>query len=76
VASTFASTSQISPGLVPDHAYTVLKVYQDRGTWKVQLYNPSGVDGTLPPLDGKDDGFVTITWAAFCKSFQYVNTAG
>jgi hypothetical protein len=77
VASTFADSSLLTPGLglVPLHAYTVSGVYLDGTPWKIQLYNPWGVDGIGPPADGVNDGFLTLTWAAFSQSFQYINTA-
>jgi Ca2+-binding RTX toxin-like protein len=55
------------------HSYTVMNVYQDGGTWKIQLRNPWGVDvnwdqlaaGTKVASGTNDDGLITLTWDAF-----------
>jgi Ca2+-binding RTX toxin-like protein len=77
VASTYRDPSRIDSrtNLTPNHAYSVVKVFREGNTWKVKLYNPFGVDGNGPPLDGKNDGFITINWAQFYNNFEYVNVA-
>jgi Ca2+-binding RTX toxin-like protein len=75
VGATFADASKLAAGtgLWANHAYTILKVYQQGSNWMVQLYNPAGIDGSGPPRDGMNDGYLTVTWAEFSTSFQYLN---
>src|SRR5207237_815531 len=51
--------------VVGSHAYTIVSVAAD-GT--VRLYNPWGVDG-YKSVDGKNDGYVTVSWTAFKKNY-------
>jgi Ca2+-binding RTX toxin-like protein len=56
-----------------DHAYTVLAVYQQNGTWYIQLRNPWGADvnwkdlndGTHVASGSNADGVILMTWADF-----------
>lgn len=59
----------VSDRLVGYHSYMVDGVYQESGTWKLRLYNPWAHDRQGATLDGKDDGFVTITWSEFQANF-------
>jgi hypothetical protein len=55
------------------HSYTVMNVYQDGGTWMIQLRNPWGKDvnekdianGTKDPDGSNGDGLITLTWNGF-----------
>lgn len=64
------STLDASSGIVAWHAYSVTRVYQSGGQWQLELYNPWGRDGNGTPRDGKNDGFLTITWNEFAKFFR------
>lgn len=63
-----------SSGLIGWHSYAVMKVWQEGATWKLQLYNPWGQDGTVTK-DGINDGMVTITWAQYTASVSTYATA-
>ena len=74
VASSYNASGYVSgDGIVGNHAYAVMAVYQEAGTWKVRLYNPWGTDGTngrtidaaRTGTAAKNDGFITLTWAQF-----------
>lgn len=53
------------------HCYAVTKVYYANGTWFVQVYDPFGMDGPMgKPVDGKNDGYITMTWNVFVKGFE------
>lgn len=74
VATSSGTGSSIGPdGIIGDHAYSVLAVYWQDSVWKVELYNPWGVDSvdgrTLDAqADGapaSNDGYITLTWAQF-----------
>jgi hypothetical protein len=72
------SGSISSDGIIRNHTYAVLRVYQDAGTWKVRLYNPWGTDeGNVTTLDKLDsapaanDGIITLSWAQFTNSDNF-----
>ncbi len=65
-------------GIVRNHAYAVLGVYQEGGVWKVKLYNPWGRDRengtTLDKLDKSppaDDGVITLSWQQFTNGDNF-----
>jgi Calpain family cysteine protease/RTX calcium-binding nonapeptide repeat (4 copies) len=70
-----------SDGIVGNHAYAVMKVYYQGGMWKVQLYNPWGVDSlngrTIDSLDtsksASNDGYITLSWQQFTSSANFAN---
>jgi hypothetical protein len=57
-------------GIVGDHAYAILDVYQSQGEWRVKLYNPWGWDAISDATDGHDDGLVDISWSVFVNRFD------
>jgi hypothetical protein len=69
-------------GIIGNHVYAVLAVYNDNGTWKVRLYNPWGTDrenGTT--IDSADrshppanDGIITLTWSQFINNANFKGT--
>jgi hypothetical protein len=68
-----------SNGIIGNHAYAVLSVYNDAGVWKVRLYNPWGIDGlngttidALSTQPAANDGFITLTWAQFTSSANFI----
>jgi hypothetical protein len=75
-----SSTYVSSAGIIGNHAYAVLSVYEDAGTWKVRLYNPWGVDGlngaTIDALNSTqpaaNDGFITLSWQQFTSSANFI----
>lgn len=69
------STLHSASGIVAWHSYAVLKVYQVDGLWKLDLYNPWGRDGNGTPRDGKNDGFLTISWQEFTTYFKSARIA-
>jgi hypothetical protein len=71
-AGTRASTTA---NVVTRHVYAVEGVYQSNGAWMVRLYNPWGHDGPNAATDGRDDGFVTLTWSQFTYNFNQVYRA-
>jgi hypothetical protein len=84
VASTPPGSSITADGIAKDHAYALMSVYYQYGTWKVRLYNPWAMDSaggrTLDSLSGtpaRDDGFITLTWAQFKNptNFQGITRA-
>ncbi len=58
------------PGLVADHAYTVLGVEDKNGQQFVNLRNPWGQKE--PGHDGKDDGLFQMPIAQFLKAYATV----
>jgi hypothetical protein len=71
-AGTRATTSN---NVVSLHVYAVESVYQMNGIWMIRVYNPWGHDGPNSATDGRDDGFVTLTWAQFTSNFNQVYRA-
>ena len=72
--------SYTSPdGVIGNHVYAVLAVFNDAGTWKVRLYNPWGTDrGTTTTIDAVDksapaanDGVITLTWQQFTNGANF-----
>ena len=73
----------VTSGIIGGHAYAIVDVFNQAGTWKVKMYNPYGrdidkqADGRT--LDGnglaRDDGFITLDWAQFVKGLRVVVTA-
>jgi hypothetical protein len=64
--------TDLHPGLVPNHAYTVLAVGRIGLDWYVQLRNPWGTDfepTTEPVPWGADDGVIAIWWEDFVDNF-------
>ena len=63
-------------GIIGNHAYSVLGVYQESGVWKVKLYNPWGKDrdngATLDNTGAAvNDGFITLTWSQFVSTANF-----
>jgi hypothetical protein len=55
------------------HQWAVVGLTQGSDkVWRIQLYNPWGVDSDHGPLDGPDDGYVTMTWATFIAHFDTI----
>jgi Ca2+-binding RTX toxin-like protein len=84
VVSTPPGSGFSADGIARDHAYAVMAVYYQSGTWKVRLYNPWAFDSagerTLDAAAGtrpRNDGFITLTWARFVsmRNFQGVTRA-
>ena len=57
------------------HAYSVVSVFTSGGTTYVRVRNPWGVDSTQGSRDGSDDGYVTLSWAAFRLAFSSIVSA-
>jgi hypothetical protein len=70
-------------GIVCNHAYAVLRVYQQGSQWFVDLYNPwksdagnkTKVGPAGSPGATADDGIVTLTWTAVSRSFDSASIA-
>jgi len=70
-------------GIAHNHAYALLRVYQQGGRWYGDLYNPWGRDAgnksTIGPAGSRgaqaDDGIVTLAWDAVSRNFDGVTTA-
>ena len=68
-----------SDGIIGNHAYAVLSVYNSNGAWLVRLYNPWGMDrengATIDSLDkshpAANDGIITLTWQQFTNSANF-----
>jgi hypothetical protein len=66
-------------GIIGNHTYAVLAVYQDAGGWKVRLYNPWGMDrengATIDSLDkshpAANDGVITLSWSQFTNLVNF-----
>ncbi|MFO0878522.1 MAG: hypothetical protein U0840_14375 [Gemmataceae bacterium] len=69
-ASSNESASNVSAGVVADHAYYVYDVYLSSGVWYVKLYNPWGHDTSGGAQYGSDDGLIRLTWAQFVANFE------
>jgi len=81
IAQSKSTGSPLLDGIIRNHAYAVLAVYQDAGVWKVRLYNPWGKDrsgtGTLDSLSNTtpaSDGIITLSWAQFSNSENFKGT--
>jgi hypothetical protein len=80
IAQSQANSYVSSAGIIGNHAYAVLSVYYDAGIWKVRLYNPWGIDGlngsTIDALNpsqaAANDGFITLSWAQFTNSANFI----
>lgn len=71
VALTYDGTAA-TPGVVPNHAYTVLGVTWEGGAWWVRLRNPWGRDfdpATRSTPMGLDDGIISLRWDQFAADF-------
>ncbi len=74
-----AGSGTTAAGISRYHAYAVMAVYNEGGTWKVRLYNPWGTDrdngGTIDSLrsgtTAKNDGFLTLTWSQFVSTSNF-----
>lgn len=75
VLATTPGATDPASGILGWHTYTITKVFQEGGTWKVQVYNPWGMDGLGSAKDGKNDGVLTITWAQFTRNFNRYSIA-
>lgn len=75
-----------SSGVITNHAYAVLSVYQKNGKWYADLYNPWGTDvgskgdnQKIGPSDSAgakaDDGVITLEWSVVVKNYLKVYTA-
>ena len=69
------TTLDASTGIVAWHAYALTDMKQVNGQWVVTLYNPWGKDGNAAPKDGKDDGFLTVSWATVATYFKSIRVA-
>ena len=61
-------------GMYAAHEYAFTDVFWSGGTWCVRIYNPWGEDRVQGPdlnprPDGRNDGFMTVTWANFMATF-------
>ena len=58
---------------VDRHAYTVLDVVQQSGTWFVMLRNPWGVDGNddMQFYGDPNDGIIVVTWDDFIGYYDF-----
>ncbi len=61
------------PGLVADHAYTLLGTEEKDGQQLVKLRNPWG--SGEPGADGKDDGVFTLPVEKFIKAYTMIEYA-
>jgi hypothetical protein len=75
-----SQSGYVSPdGIIGNHTYALLAVYNDAGAWKVRLYNPWGMDrengATIDSLDRShataNDGFITLSWAQFTNMVNF-----
>jgi hypothetical protein len=57
-------------GIISLHAYAVMDVYDNGEEWRIRMYNPWGWDATGPATDGRDDGFIDISWSVFADRFE------
>lgn len=64
------TTLDPNSGVIAWHAYAVTRVYQSSGQWMLDLYNPWAKDGNGTPRDGKNDGFLTVTFTEFQSYFR------
>jgi Ca2+-binding RTX toxin-like protein len=79
VAQSQSGSGVTKDGVVANHAYAVLKVYYEDGTWKVRLYNPWGSDrdngSTIDALDkshpAANDGIITLSWQQFTNPTNF-----
>jgi hypothetical protein len=70
-------------GVVSNHAYALLRVYQQGSQWYADLYNPwktdagnkSKVGPAGSPGATADDGIITLTWSAVSRSFDHASIA-
>jgi Ca2+-binding RTX toxin-like protein len=73
VAATYdADPEDMTPGVVPNHAYAVLDVLKTAAGWYIYLHNPWGRDYDTtyqPKPDGKDDGLIVLRWDEFVADF-------
>lgn len=68
-----------SAGVTYNHAYAVMAVYYEAGTWKVRLYNPWGTDReggkTVDSLQlyraAANDGYITLSWSQFVSTANF-----
>ena len=61
------------PGLIADHAYTLLGTEEKDGQQLVKLRNPWG--SSEPGSDGKDDGVFTMPVEKFMKAYTMIEYA-
>jgi RTX calcium-binding nonapeptide repeat (4 copies)/Calpain family cysteine protease len=79
IAQSPAWGSVSADGVIRNHAYAILNVYQESGVWKVRLYNPWGMDrengATMDSLDksagANNDGVVTLSWSQFTNANNF-----
>jgi hypothetical protein len=72
-ASTPSALMLRADGIIPSHAYAVVSINMDAsGNWRIQLYNPWGVDNDLMPISGPNDGLIDISWDTFALYFDEV----
>jgi hypothetical protein len=66
-------------GVIANHTYAVMAVFNDAGVWKVRLYNPWGTDrengSTMDALDksrpAANDGIITLSWQQFTSTANF-----
>ncbi len=79
VAQSRTASGATADGIMGNHAYAVLAVYNDAGVWKVRLYNPWGMDrdngGAIDALDkskpAANDGVITLSWTQFANASNF-----
>jgi hypothetical protein len=73
VASTFSTLAENPAGIIPNHCYTILQVFEENGQRHVELRNPWGQDAQGKPRDGANDGRLVLTLEEFTQLFQDVD---
>ena len=74
VASTY-DEDMTTPGIVPNHAYSVIDIAKIGGIWYIYLFNPWGRDfdpTTRPIPAGLDDGLIVLRWDQFVADFESI----
>jgi hypothetical protein len=79
VASSYSQSGVSSDGIIGNHAYAVLSVFYQNGSWKVRLYNPWGKDSvngrTMDSLQTNsvpsNDGIITLRWSQFTNPANF-----
>jgi hypothetical protein len=74
VASTYDDV-MTTPGVVANHAYSVIDIVNIGGIWYVYLFNPWGRDfdtTTRPKPFGVDDGLIVLRWDQFVADFESI----
>ena len=75
IAGTGPDSFLATDTLVPDHAYSVQRVFNYGGDVWLELRNPMGVDGGAITTGNAGDGIVYVTWDEFRESMVYLAVA-